>query len=381
MRTVTLLQPGKIVFGEGCAVECAHDLGALGKKRVFLVTSPPIVGLTESLVEALQAGGAAVVVYAEIATEPAIATVKAAMAAARAFGPDAVVGLGGGSAIDVAKVVAALYDGRQEIPDIFGIGQLDSRALYMVSVPTTAGTGSEVTPIAILLDEGENLKKGIVSPHLVPDAAYVDPLMTVSLPPAVTAATGLDALTHCIECYASKVAHPAVDLYALQGIRLIAANLLRAVEQGDDLEARANMALGSLYGGLCLAPVNTAAVHALSYPLGSEFHVPHGISNAILLPHVVRFNLPAAPERYAQMGLALGVEAGADDRETAERGVARLFELYGACKIPASMSELGVPEDAIPRMAEAAMKVTRLLRNNLRELSAEDAEAIYRAAY
>jgi alcohol dehydrogenase class IV len=333
------------------------------------------------LAAALQKGGAAVSVYAEIATEPAVATVEAAMSAARAFEPDAVVGLGGGSAIDVAKVVAALYDGRQEIGDIFGTGQLASRALYLASLPTTAGTGSEVTPIAILMDEAENLKKGIVSPYLVPDAAYVDPRLTVSLPPAVTAATGLDALTHCIECYASKYAHPAVDLYALQGIKLIAANLLRAVEHGDDLEARANMALGSLYGGLCLAPVNTAAVHALSYPLGSEFHVPHGISNAILLPHVVRFNLPAAPERYAQMGLALGVTAGADDRETAERGVERLFELYGACDIPSRMSELGVPEDAIPRMAEAAMTVTRLLKNNLRELTAADAEAIYRAAY
>ena len=150
MRTVTLLQPNKIVFGEGCAVQCAQDLGALGFKRVFLVTSPPIVGLTEPLVEALQADGATVTVYAEIATEPAVATVEAAMSAARAFEPDAVIGLGGGSAIDVAKVVAALYDGRQEIRDIFGIGQLASRALYMTSVPTTAGTGSEVTPIAIL---------------------------------------------------------------------------------------------------------------------------------------------------------------------------------------------------------------------------------------
>jgi alcohol dehydrogenase class IV len=381
MRTVTLLQPNKIVFGEGCAAQCAQDLGALGKTRVFIVSSPPIVRLTEPLAEALRAWGTEVSVYAEVATEPAVAMVEAAMSAARAFEPDAVIGLGGGSAIDVAKVVAALYDGRQEIRDIFGTGQLGARALYMASLPTTAGTGSEVTPIAILLDEEENLKKGIVSPHLVPDAAYVDPQLTVSLPPAVTAATGLDALTHCIECYASKFAHPAVDLYALQGIRLIAANLLRAVERGDDMEARTNMALGSLYGGLCLAPVNTAAVHALSYPLGSEFHVPHGISNAILLPHVVRFNMPAAPERYAQMGLALGVEPGVSEQETAERGVDRLFELYGACNIPARMSELGVPEEAIPHMAQAALKVTRLLKNNLRELTAADAEAIYRAAY
>jgi alcohol dehydrogenase class IV len=381
MRTVTLLQPSKIVFGQGCAIQCAEDVLAQGFRRAFVVTSPPIVGLTEPLTEALQAGGAEVSVYAKIATEPSVSMLSEAMAAARAFGPDAIVGLGGGSAIDVAKMVAALYDGRQHVSEVFGIGQLGSRALYLASLPTTAGTGSEVTPIAILLDEVENLKKGIVSPYLVPDAAYVDPFLTKSLPPAITAATGLDALTHCIECYANRVAHPAVDLYALQGIRLISANLIRAVEHGGDMEARANMALGSLYGGLCLAPVNTAAVHALSYPLGSEFHIAHGISNAVLLPHIVRFNLPAAPERYADMALALGVEPGATDAETAERGVTRLFGLYSACGLPSSMSELGVPEDAIPGMAEAAMTVTRLLKNNPRELTLADVEAIYRAAY
>ena len=381
MRTVTLLQPSKIVFGQGCTAQCAEDILAQGLKRAFIVTSPPIASLANPLTEALQAGGASVQVYAEIATEPSISMLDEAMVAARAFEPDAMIGLGGGSAIDVAKLVATLYDGKQQVRDVFGSNQVTGRSLYMASLPTTAGTGSEVTPIAILLDEAENLKKGIVSPFLVPDAAYVDPLLTVGLPPAITAATGLDALTHCIECYANKFAHPAVDLYALQGMRLIAANLVRAVENGQDLEARANMALGSLYGGLCLAPVNTAAVHALSYPLGGEFHVAHGISNAVLLPHVVRHNLPAAPGRYAQMALALGVEPGETDEETAERGVARLFELYRACGLPSSMSELGVPEEAIPGMAAAAMTVTRLLKNNLRELTAADAEAIYRAAY
>jgi alcohol dehydrogenase class IV len=278
-------------------------------------------------------------------------------------------------------VVAALYDGQQSVRDVFGIGQVTSRALYLACLPTTAGTGSEVSPNAILYDEAEQLKKGIISPHLMPDAAYVDPAFTVTLPPSVTAATGLDALTHCIEVYANRFAHPIVDVYALQGMRLIAANVVRAVEHGQDLEARTNMALGSLYGGLGLAPVNTAAVHALAYPLGSEFHVAHGVSNAILLPHVLRFNLPAAPRRHAEIALALGVEPGGSDLETAERGLDRLFELYRQCGIPAGMSELGVPEEAIPRMAKAAMTVTRLLKNNLREMSAADAEAIYRAAY
>ena len=381
MRTVTLLQPKKIVFGRDCAIQCADDVLALGPRRVFIVTSPPIVGLAESLADALKEGGASVTIYSGIATEPAVATFEATMEAARGAEPDAVIGLGGGSAMDVAKLIAALYGGQQGVREVFGIGKLASRALYLACLPTTAGTGSEVSPNAILLDETEQLKKGIVSPYLVPDAAYVDPMLTVTLPPAVTAATGLDALTHCVEVYANRFAHPIVDLYALQGIRLIAASVVRAVERGDDLEARTNMALGSLYGGLGLAPVNTAAVHALAYPLGGEFHVAHGVSNAVLLPHVLRFNLPAAPERYAEVAMALGVGPGGSDPETAQRGLDRLSELCRECGIPKGMSELGVPEGAIPRMAEAAMKVTRLLKNNLRELTAADAEAIYRAAY
>jgi alcohol dehydrogenase class IV len=381
MQVVTLRQPRKVVFGQGCMAQCAADVLALGLRHAFIVTSPPIVGLAEPVADALAAGGASATIYSKIATEPAVSTFEAALEAAREAHADAVIGLGGGSSMDVAKLVAALYDGQQDVREVFGIDQVASRALYLACLPTTAGTGSEVSPIAILFDKLEQLKKGIVSPYLVADAAYVDPMLTVSLPPGVTAATGLDALTHCVEAYANRFAHPVVDLYALQGIRLIAANVVQAVEQGDDVEARANMALGSLYGGLCLGPVNTAAVHALAYPLGSEFHVAHGVSNAVLLPHVLRFNLPAAPERYAEVALALGVEPGASTLETAQRGLDKLFELSHACGIPAGMSELGVPEEAIPRMAEAAMKVTRLLKNNLRELTVSDAEAIYRAAF
>jgi alcohol dehydrogenase class IV len=381
MRTVRLLQPKKIVFGQGCATQCADDVLALGFSRVFVVTSPPIVGLVEPLADALTKGGASVTIYPDIATEPAIGTLERTTEAAREAEPDAVIGLGGGSAMDVAKLVAALYDGQQNVREVFGIEKLASRPLYLACLPTTAGTGSEVSPNAILLDEAEELKKGVVSPYLVPDAAYVDPMFTVTVPPAVTAATGLDALTHCIEAYANRFSHPIVDLYTLEGIKLIGANVLRAVERGDDLEARTNMALGSLYGGLCLSPVNTAAIHALAYPLGGEFHVAHGVSNAVLLPHVLRFNLPAAPERYAKVALALGVKAGGSDLDTAQRGLNRLGGLSRECGIPAGLSDLGVPEEAIPKMAQAAMKVTRLLKNNLREITVADAEAIYRAAY
>jgi alcohol dehydrogenase class IV len=380
MQPIRLLQPKRTFVGPGCADQCAEDLLELGAERVFLVTSPPIVGLAEPLAQALRQSKVEVTIYQGISVEPSVTTFKEAMAAARTVIPDAVIGFGGGSAMDVAKLVAAMYDGQQSVRDVFGIGHLSSRALHLACLPTTAGTGSEVSPNAILLDESEGLKKGIVSPHLVPDAAYVDPLLTVTVPPAVTAATGVDALTHCIEAYANRFAHPMIDLYALQGIRLISRSLLRAVRKGDDIEARTGVALGSYYGGLCLAPVNTAAVHALAYPLGGEFHVSHGVSNAVLLTPVLRFNLPAAPERYAEVALALGVEAGNSPFETAQRGLDRISELCRDCGIPSGLSELGVPEEAIPGLATAAMKVTRLLKNNLREVTAADAAAIYRAA-
>ncbi len=381
MRTIALLQPRSIVFGAGCAAQCADDVLAAGLQRAFIVTAPPLVGLAQPLSEALRKAGASATIYAQIAAEPTVRAFEQALQAARSAQPDAVIGLGGGSALDVAKLVAALYDGRQDVRDVFGIRKLAGRSKYLACLPTTAGTGSEVSPNALLLDETDHLKKGVISPHLLPDAAYVDPLLTVSVPPAVTAATGMDALVHCVEAYANRFAHPVVDLYALQGIRLIGANLLRAFEHGDDIEARTAMALGSMYGGLCLGPVNTAGVHALAYPLGGEFHVAHGVSNAVLLPHVLQFNLPAAPERYADIALALGAEAGPSTLETAQCGLERLRELSRRCGIAQSLSELGIPADAVPRLVQSAMTVTRLLKNNLREITAADAEGIYRAAF
>lgn len=381
MKIVSYVQPRRLAFGNGCVSECADDIVCLGLHRAFVVTSPPIRPLVEPFVESLEENGVRVSVFAEVITEPTTTLLQDALDLARIVQPDAVIGFGGGSSMDVAKLVAALPGSGQSVQEVFGIGLLTSRQTYLACVPTTAGTGSEVSPIAIVLDEAAKLKKGVVSPHLVADAAYVDPLLTVTVPPAVTAATGMDALTHCIEVYANRFAHPVIDLYALQGIKLIAANLLRAVEKGDDVEARANVALGSFYGGLGLGPVNTGAVHALAYPLGGEYHVAHGVSNSILLPHLVEYSLPAAPERYAEIARALGVEPGDSAIETARRGVERIWELSRRCGIPRHMADLGIPREAIPHMAEAAMTVTRLLKNSLRQLTEADARAIYEAAF
>jgi alcohol dehydrogenase class IV len=228
-------------------------------------------------------------------------------------------------------------------------------------------------------DSGE--KKGIISGYLVPDAAYVDPVLTMELPAYVTAFTGMDALTHCIEAFANRNAQPMTDHLALEGVRLIGKYLLKAVKHGDDLEARSKVALGSLYGGMCLGPVNTAAVHALAYPLGSDFKIAHGISNALLLPYVMEYNLPEATARYAEIALALGAEAGKNNRETALKGIARIRTLIKECNLPVSFVDLKVPLSAIESLAKSAIQVQRLLKNNVKELTMDDIMNIYKTAY
>lgn len=377
---LTIINVGSISFGAGAALRCADDLRDGGARSLFLVTTKPTLALCDALIEVIRANGSTVTIWHDIAGEPTIAEFKSALQAARDCGAEAVIGLGGGSAMDVAKLVAALFDGRQQIENVIGVDRLHARALPLACIPTTAGTGSEVTPIAILGDEDADLKKGVVSPHLIPDFAYLDPVMTVSMPAPVTAATGLDALTHCIEAYANRFAHPLADVHALAGIKLIAANLERAVKHGPDLDARAAMLRASYYGGLCLGPVNTAAVHALAYPLGGEFHIAHGVANALLLPHVLRFNLPSSPRRYAEVAHAMGITATGDDHADALAGIDQITALSKSCGVDLSMARHGIPRDAIPRMATAAMTVTRLLERNPREVTEADCVRIYEAA-
>ncbi|HEY6814128.1 MAG TPA: iron-containing alcohol dehydrogenase [Croceibacterium sp.] len=367
-------------MGAGALASCAADCAGAGATSVLLITSPQIVRLCDSLVRDLEARGIAATVWSDVAGEPTRADLAAALEAARACGADFVIGLGGGSPMDLAKLVAALADGRQQFDAIVGIGLLQARALPLACIPTTAGTGSETTPIAILEDEEAQLKKGAVSEYLVPDFAYLDPELTVSMPRGVTAATGIDALTHCIEAYANRLAHPMVDVLALEGIRLIAQNLEIACTRPDDLPAREAMLRASHLGGMCLGPVNTAAVHALAYPLGGEFHVAHGVANSLLLPHVLRFNVEAAPARYAEVARALGAAPGGDELATAHAGIAEIERLSAAVGIERRLSAFGISSNALPGMAAAAMTVQRLLTRNLREVTEADALAIYEAA-
>lgn len=382
MDLITLQQPSRIVLGEGAADRFAEEFLAHGFRKLFLMTAPPIRPLIEGIITKIEASGAEVRIYDRITAEPALDEVVGIIDEARSFGVDSVAGIGGGSVLDAAKIVACFARSEQQVADCFGTGLIKQRGLWCACLPTTSGTGSEVSPNAILLDRAEKLKKGIVSPYLLADAAYIDPLLTLTVPAKITAETGMDALSHCIESYTNRHAHPVVDRYALTGIELIAKNLERAVKDGSDREARAALSLGSYYGGLCLAPVNTAAVHALSYPLGGEYHISHGLANAILLPPVMRFNLSSNIAKHAAIARAVGVDCtGLTDEEAAQKGVEAVAALAERCGIPSTLTALGIGREKVESLADAAMKVTRLLVNNPREVTREDAIAIYNELY
>lgn len=380
MRTITFLNPGKLVCGSEAWDAMKADLVERDIRRLFIVSIGALDATLKKLSDELGESDIQCNFDYSIVKEPSFQAFDAVLEGARAFRADCILGIGGGSVLDVAKLLAAQLNNTQTLQEVVGIGNLKGRRTPLLCIPTTSGTGSEVSPNALFVDYEDN-KVGVISPHLVPDAAYICPELTLSLPPAVTAATGIDALVHCLEAYANNFAHPMTDVIALEGIRLIADNLVAACEDGSNIEARTNLALGSVYGGMCLGPVNTGAVHALAYPLGAIFHVPHGLSNALMLPYVMEFTLPEAIPQYAAIARAVGATEGSGDEETARNGIARLREIMTACKMPARLREIDIPEGSIERMAADAVKVQRLLKNNLREVTEADAQDIYRAAF
>ncbi|GIW76564.1 MAG: alcohol dehydrogenase [Phycisphaerae bacterium] len=378
---ITVHLPHRIAFGVGTFGRLQESLSISRFQKIFILSAPATREAAQQIADQLRPSGKTSIIWSDITTEPSITTFLTAARVATDFSPDCVIGIGGGSVLDVAKLIAALWTDPARIHDVFGIEKLDRRSTHLICIPTTAGTGSEVSPNAILLDEQENLKKGVISQWLVPDEAWCDPTLTLTVPSAFTAAVGMDALVHCIEAYANRFSHPMVDAWAIEGVRLISSSLKQAVLHGRDLESRSRVMLGALYGGMCLGPVNTGAVHALAYPLGSEFKVAHGVSNSVLLTHVMRFNLPSVEKKYADIALAMGVTAQKTERLTAEQGLEFLSNLSREIGIPQSLSALEVPQDAIPRMASAAMKVTRLLERNPRPVTYEDAVHIYQQAF
>lgn len=373
-----------------CAPGAAGRLGAVAGPllgaRVLCVTDPGIVrlGLQSAALESLRAAGAEVTVFDQVEADPSRGTLMAAVEAGRAAGATGILGFGGGSSLDVAKLVALLLGSGEDLDAAWGVGLAKGPRLPLVLIPTTAGTGSEATPVAIITVGAEE-KRGVSSPILLPDLAVLDAELTLTLPPAITAATGIDAMVHAIEAFASANPNnnPLSQLLARQALRLLSANIVTAVDNGADRDARGAMLLGSLLAGQAFANSPVAAVHALAYPLGGIFHIPHGLSNALVLPHVLRFNLPAAASAYADLAPEafpdLAVMAG--EAQRAGAFIDRLTALSARVGLPARLRDAGVPRDALPRLAADAMKQTRLLVNNPRPLTEADAAAIYEAAW
>lgn len=380
MDVVSLLQCPQLTIGTGSIDQLPAYIASQAADAIYIVRSRSMTSAVQTLRSQLERLGKAVFIDDFCVGEPTIEVFESARRRATTFGADCVVGIGGGSVLDLSKLVAAFVHRDQPVHEGFGVGLLTGRDCRLICLPTTSGTGSEVSPNAILLDEAEQLKKGVVSRFLVPDATFIDPQLTVSLPSRVTAFTGLDALTHCVEAYTNKFAHPVVDFYALEGIRLCAKYLIPAIRNGNDLEAREGMAMASMFGGLCLGPVNTAAVHALAYPLGGEFHIPHGLSTAILLPEVFRFNLDSSVLRHAAVSLALGATEEGEAIDIAKQGARILEHVVCTSGVFHEQCLLAIDENRFEAMASKALQITRLVKNNPRSINQYQAVEIYKSA-
>ena len=366
---------------------CRRQLGSsarqLGITRALIVTDNGIVnsGLIEPALASLTEAGISSVVYTDVVADPPESVVEQSLAFAKEQGIDGVIGLGGGSSLDVAKVIALLTHSSQTLQQVYGVGNAQGTRLPLIQIPTTAGTGSEVTPIAIITT-GETTKQGIVSPLLLADIALLDAELTVRLPPAVTAATGVDAMVHAIEAYTSKLRkNPYSDVLACEALRLLSRHIVTAVEDGHNLEARQAMLFGAMLAGQAFANAPVAAVHALAYPLGGHYHISHGLSNSLVLPHVLHFNLPVAYPLYAQLANVINPYARAKPMTLAEYFIDALQTVIHAIKLPSRLRQVNVPESDLLMLAKDAMLQQRLLINNPRELSEADALAIYQAAY
>ncbi|QFT32924.1 1,3-propanediol dehydrogenase [Labrenzia sp. THAF82] len=375
----------RIVFENGSAERLTDHAAEYLGERPFLVTDPGILslGLQSPCERAIVKTGRDLGRFEKVAADPPRALVDEAVEAAKRHRATSIIGFGGGSSLDVAKLVALLAGSNEDLDGAWGIGNAKGPRLPLILIPTTAGTGSEVTPISIIT-VGDEEKRGVVSPVLLPDIAVLDPLLTRGLPGPVTAATGIDAMVHAIEAYASKSANnnPVSKALAVEALRLLGANIETAVFSPQNESARGAMLLGSMLAGMAFANAPVAAVHALAYPIGGTFHVPHGLSNALVLPHVLKYNNPVAAKVYAEIAPVLFPDLALidDPSNCADEFAERLADLSEKLGLQTRLRDVGIGEDDLPKMARDAMKQTRLLINNPRDIAEKDAFEIYRAA-
>lgn len=382
MNISTFKIANKLITGKGATEKLLEEAQRLQMKNPLIVTDEilnelGVIDQIEALLKGYTYG-----IYTGVKPEPEFSVVEECTEVFSKGKHDGLIAVGGGSAIDIAKAVSGFLNYEGRLVELVGTNIVPEKGAPIIAIPTTAGTGSEVTNISILSDKGAQLKKGIVSDYLLPDVAIVAPEMTLTMPPSVTAASGIDALVHAIEAYISVNASPITDALALGAMKMIAVNLPKAYSNPNHIEARENMATGSLMAGMAFGNAGVGAVHALAYPLGGRYHIAHGVSNALLLPFVMEWNKISCLERFRDIAIALGEKIeGLSDAEAADRAVAAMRRLCEEVNIPKGLHAFGIPESAIPEMAEDASKIERLLKNNPRQLSKMDIEKIYQSAY
>jgi len=373
----------RIVMGAGAIKTIGTEARGRGAKRILVVTDKGVIGagLLKPVEDALKAAKIKYAVFDKVEPDPRYEIVAECMEMAKKVRAQMLVGIGGGSPMDIAKTTAVMLTNKGPIGAYFGVNLVPKPGLPTILVPTTAGTGSEVTPIAILSDEGEKLKKGIVSPYLYATIGILDPELTTGLPPHVTAATGMDALIHAIEAFTSINATSITDMFNLKAMQLIYRNIRIAYAKGDNIEARSAMMEGALLAGIGFANAGVTAVHAFAYPIGAEFHIPHGVANSLMLPHVIRFNVLGNLDKFAQLAKPFGIPVeGLDNMQIVDKVIAAIDRLTDDIKVPRHLADFGVKEKDIPMLAEGALKSVRLLVNNPRNLTLDDAKNIFKAA-
>ncbi|WP_425058997.1 Long-chain-alcohol dehydrogenase 1 [Sporomusa carbonis] len=380
----SMANAGKIIAGTGSIEKIADVVAGYKVKKVLIITDQGVwnAGLVDKPKAILKDAGIGVEVINNTPPEPDINQVSEIFEAVKKLECDLIVGIGGGSAMDVAKILAVMLTNTPSLGELLEGANIEKRGIPTLMAPTTAGTGSEVTPNAIFLVPEKEIKIGIVSEKMLPDCVILDPLLTVNLPKAITAATGMDALAHAIECYISKKANPFSDIFALKAINLISRSIRKAYNNGRDIEARHDMLLGATFGGICIATSSTVAVHALAYPLGGKYRIPHGLSNAILLPHVMKFNMDAVGEKFKNVASAMELPVGGlSIQQAAEKMIENLYSLINDLNIQVNLQEKGISESDIDFMTEAASKVTRLLNNNPKPMNKDDIREIYKKLF
>jgi alcohol dehydrogenase class IV len=384
MHSLNFQTTRSVIYEDGASDKIGQIMADRGCKKVAFVTDALILklGLADSALDSLKKAGVDVWLFSDVVADPPEQMILDAVAEAKEAGVDGVVSIGGGSSMDTAKLIAVLCSSKQPLEEMYGINMVKGERLPLVLVPTTAGTGSEVTPISIVTT-GVAQKKGVVSPQLLPDYAVLDPHLTLGLPAAVTAATGIDAMVHCIEAYTSKRLKNIIsDALAREGLKLLGANLRKVCDTPKDIDARGNMLMGSMLAGMAFTNAPVAAVHALAYPLGGHFHVPHGLSNALVLPHVLAFNMPEAEHQYAELASLIFSELdGKSHSKKIDGMLAGIAKLSPDLGLESTLRQVGVEEKDLTVLAEDAMKQTRLLVNNPREVTFQDALKIYTQAY